>query len=898
MSASGKTLEQWEFRHTPASRQPGPTEWRRVRTPHAAFAELADVRAGGRVEYRTRVTVEAAHGDEVLHFDGVAPSCRVSVNGAQVAEHDGSWDAFDVPIGEMLRPGANDIEVQVDLPDFDPDSPLHFRTLLQGFVPDTMGPFAGVWRPVRLGRRSPLASATVDAAAAADALIVRWEPADGEVEVETAGGAGANSTTTCDARVGQVVVHLPGAPHWSPTHPAVISVTLRYTSEDGASRVRTIRTGLRTVARDGSWIAIDGERTFLRGVLHWGHYPEYGLPSPTADDARRELQHLVELGFNALKFCLWLPPQHYLDLCDELGILVWQELPLWLPPAGEDVRARIETQYPQLAEQVAGHPSVVLVSLGCELDDAVPTAVLDSAYDLVRRRLPDTVICANSGSGECFGGGVGAASDIDDYHFYSDVQNLEELFDQFLVRRTELRPWLFGEYNDADTWRDANEFAGPPAPAWLSPDFAVNSVRCVHDGFGSDQQVYRQREIIEANGYADETEGLTELSRAQAQATRRLVLELTRRREDITGYMITTLRDIPSSSSGLFDDANRLKFDSADFRQANDATVLSLASPLGRRWQDGGDRLLVRDVHNASAGEQYEAAIVLADGAGLSGAAVLTSTLIVGGSVVWRSSEPLELTPYAARDIATVRVPVPDLGADSSAAATFAAEVARPNGERVAAGTWPVLIHPRDTGEGLLGVHDPAGILEGWQRPGAIPVHDIAEIVDLAQEGAAAFVTTRYSDELRRVTAERGLQVFALDDGAYFPSVRAPFWRENVKRVHQDTWAADVLITEHLGEPGAAVATDRFVPRDAIRSRVGEHTPLITRYDVRSYSVGEYLFSWSEGAGRTVYSTLGHTGGRGIQPRSITENVLGRSLITAFVRDASRTTAQPSAAIE
>lgn len=879
-------LDSWEFRRTAGGAVL--QDWTEIVVPHAALGASGDVRAGGIGHYRSTLALDDVRGDELIVFDGVSIGCRVRVNGITCGEHDGAWDRFEVAVGDLLCQGDNLIEVDVDLPDYDPASPHHFRAALLGFVPDTMGPFAGIWRPVRLERARALRGAR--ARGDADGIVVKWPATPGRVTVRIEHEGVVLAMRGHEALDGTAAIALPDAPRWSPANPVLLDVRIALHRDDRLVDEWSGRTGLRAVSVDGPWITVDEQRVHLRGMLHWGHYPDRAAPSPTAQEARSEIELLRSLGFNMVKFCLWMPPDHYLDLCDELGMIVWQELPLWLPRPGEPVESRVRDQYPALVEAVARHPSVTIVSLGCELDDSVPTQLLDEAYDIARLQLPGVVICANSGSGECFGGGEDARTDIDDYHFYADVHHLEQLIARFTTARHAVRPWVFGEYNDADTWRDASAFSTDPLPAWLSPDETVNPLRSVHAGFASDQPVYSQDRIVAEQGFLAERPGLTPLSEAEAWAKRRLTFETTRCFEEVTGYVMTVLRDVPVTTSGLLDDAGRLKVDADAFRAVNADVVLSLVSPLGRRWVHGGDRLQVGDPFNFESGREHAFALVVGNSSARAGEARLTVAVEAHGRVLFQDERDVNVTPWSAREAATLRLTPPGIANRTvEGVVTARLEV---GGEVTAVNSWPVLLHPAVTPAETL-LLDPAEILGDWGDEGVRRV--TARELHAAARSVRHLVVTRFDDDVANVVATRGLRTFAIHDGAFLPATRGPFWRENVKRVSRGGWAEQALPSEHVGEWGAAIASDAYLPRDALRSVVPKFRPILTRYDARTYRVGEYLVEWEQGAGVVAYSTLSHGAGTGTQPRTADDNVVGRRLIRAFLDSSSTTRENPGA---
>ncbi len=902
-------LPDWWFTSRPAETGPEslpPGAWRQVRVPHLAETGLDDVRRGGSVTYRTSVSLDPEADTHQLHFEAVSYRCRVAIDGRPVAEHEGAWDPFivDIPVADQPEPfptgraahqGGRTVEVvvTVEIADYADDSPLHFRSLLLGFVPDTAGPFGGLWRAVTYrSRRGPyLPDLRVVAEQDDPAVRVTWRPpsvpaaARVEVSVECADGTVA-ATDTAPAAAGAVLLSCPTAARWSPEAPVLHLVRVRLLDTAGELLdEQESRVGFRQVAADGRAIHLDGTPVYLRGVLHWGHYPELGTPAAAPDQVRAELELIRSLGFNAVKVCLFLAPKHFYDVCDELGLLVWQEFPLWLPRDNAYLSERVHAQYPRLVDMVAAHPSVVLVSLGCELERTVPSDLLAWAYQQVRQRMPNILICANSGSGECFGGGRDAPSDIYDYHFYADPHQLDELMAAFTGQDREPHPWLFGEYNDADTWRTAADLVPPGAstPAWLSPDPAVNALRSVHAGFASDQQVYRQAEIIAAEGYPGEVAGLRELSHRQARDTRKLVWELTRSQPGVSGYIVTVLRDVPPTTSGLLDDYGAVKFDAADIARCNADVVLAVRAPRRRAWYRGGDRLRVLDPFNMVDGGVHAFAVRVANAGGSAGPAELEVRLCAGGQVLVADTRAVTVPAHTVREVADIEwMPAP-IGADGTVAARLSV-IMRLAGVVLSANEWPVLIHPAaGCGRPVL-LHDPSGRLDGLAEIlGARPVRDEAELAATLTPGVA-LVTTAYGPRIRELTAAHGLRTFAAEDGRYFPVRPAPFWRENVMRIHPDTWLSGTMAGEHAGIPLGAVAGDGYIPRAEITRRVGVHTPLLTRYDTRTYAVGAHLFEWSEGAGRTAVSTLRLAGGTGTQPRTVTDNPMALAIIGAYLR--------------
>src|SRR5690606_32405902 len=124
------------------------------------------------------------------------------------------------------------------------------------------------------------------------------------------------------------------------------------------------------------------------------------------------------------------------------------------------------------------------------------------------------------------------------------------------------------------------------------------------------------------------------------------ILERSRARSAVGGYVLTGLRDSPISTSGVFDDLGRAKVDPAAFRQFNADNVLLLEGGRTRDWVHGGDRPSPRDLHNHIGGHVASFRILLAHTTLLGDLPMLTVRLIApDGQVRWSETAAVTLPP-------------------------------------------------------------------------------------------------------------------------------------------------------------------------------------------------------------------------------------------------------------
>jgi hypothetical protein len=184
---------------------------------------------------------------------------------------------------------------------------------------------------------------------------------------------------------------------------------------------------------------VDGEPTRIRGVLHWGLYPELAAPWPDEGQMRREILELRALGFNLIKFCLWIPPERYYALCEELGMLVWQEYPIWDVPLRD--RALVD-EFGEFFRLDGPYPCVILRTLTCE-NDRIDPDLGRELVDLAHTMIPGSLVLDNS-AWLC----AERVGDFHDEHPY--LNNVQWQYYGQRMRGKLTKPLLLGETMLAD----------------------------------------------------------------------------------------------------------------------------------------------------------------------------------------------------------------------------------------------------------------------------------------------------------------------------------------------------------------------------------------------------------------------------------------------------------------
>lgn len=149
------------------------------------------------------------------------------------------------------------------------------------------------------------------------------------------------------------------------------------------------RIGLRSVAFRRWRCSINGERLFVKGV---NVGPTAPTMAGTTDEAvARHLRLAKEAGFDLVRPYAHVAPDAFYEHADELGLLVWQDLPLH-GQAANSLRGQAVRQARAMVDQLGHHPSIVTwnahVSPAPEqMEAAVPTA-RRAAHRIAAHQLP------------------------------------------------------------------------------------------------------------------------------------------------------------------------------------------------------------------------------------------------------------------------------------------------------------------------------------------------------------------------------------------------------------------------------------------------------------------------------------------------------------------------------
>lgn len=328
--------------------------------------------------YRRRFAVpDSLRGRRLfLDFDGVMMAAEVFVNGRRLAEHKGGYVPFSVDITEHVEPRApNVVAVRVDSRERGDIPPC-------GGVVDYLT-FGGIYREVRL--RAVGALHVNNVFARPGNVLEEAKRLDVDVTLSNAGKQEAGGRVSCEllgadgqgvARAETEAVSVPvgeqatltacfegltGVRLWDIDSPTLYTLRVSVLRDGCEADSTSARVGFRVAEfTAGGPFLLNGRPVNLRGLNRHQTFPYVGGAAP-ARLQRRDAEILRhELGLNIVRTSHYPQSPHFLHRCDELGLLVFEEIPGWQHIGDADWK---EVSYNDLRGMIVrdrNHPSIVL----------------------------------------------------------------------------------------------------------------------------------------------------------------------------------------------------------------------------------------------------------------------------------------------------------------------------------------------------------------------------------------------------------------------------------------------------------------------------------------------------------------------------------------------------------
>jgi hypothetical protein len=246
--------------------------------------------------------------------------------------------------------------------------------------------------------------------AAADARAVSLELAvtpgvGGEASVSAPLAAGALTLTVAPGEMTvQETLAVPDFRLWRLDDPQLYRVTARVQMDGRPASEWAVRFGFRDFRIIDGFFHLNGRRVFVRSTHTGNHSPEGQILAPDVapDLLRRDLVYAKACGFNMVRYIAGVAHPYQLDLCDEIGLMVYEEcLAGWLLADSPQMGERFDWSAREMVLRDRNHPSITMWGLLNETTDGPVFRHAAGMLPLVRRHDPDRLVLLSSGRWDC-----------------------------------------------------------------------------------------------------------------------------------------------------------------------------------------------------------------------------------------------------------------------------------------------------------------------------------------------------------------------------------------------------------------------------------------------------------------------------------------------------------------
>ncbi|GAA4115126.1 glycoside hydrolase family 2 TIM barrel-domain containing protein [Aquimarina addita] len=354
--------------------------WSTVDIPHSwNSTDVTDLEPGYRRSaswYKKNLTIAAIEQDNVykLYFEGANITTKVYVNKNLVGEHIGGYIGFETDITKFLKNGNNEVLVRVDNgynPEIIPSQKSDF------FI------YGGITRDVWLITKSEtniskviVNTPTVSKEQATLAVTVNLEGdiASTQLEIlatildpsgkEIAQSKGKANTETVNLKF--TTFKKPAL--WDIDTPNLYTVVVSLLKSGKEMDKTSEKFGFRWFEfTDNGPFYLNGKRVLLRGTHRHEEHAGYGAAMPN-ELHKKDIQDIKDMGANFIRLAHYPQDPEVYKMCDELGLLVWDEIPWCRGGIGNETWKRnTKNQLTEMIYQNRNHPSIILWSLGNEI---------------------------------------------------------------------------------------------------------------------------------------------------------------------------------------------------------------------------------------------------------------------------------------------------------------------------------------------------------------------------------------------------------------------------------------------------------------------------------------------------------------------------------------------------
>jgi len=325
----------------------------------------------------------------VLEFDGISNVSHIFINDEFVMTHKGAYTSFKCNITEYVNFGENNMVT------------IYVNSHQNNNVPPFGGPldfltYAGMYREARL--------IVLDVNHISSVFVKTYDPVNSSMvnlEIETAKIAGTleiilmdkeeeliNTKVLVNRKTMKVNIDLPSKKLWTLDEPYLYYAKVRYYKDDDCIDEVKVRFGFREVCFKRNAFYLNGEPLELIGLNRNQAYPYvgYAMPKRIQEEDANILKY--QLGCNIVRCSNCPPSEHFLNRCDEIGLLVFEEIPGSNYIGNDEWKELTYTFVEDMIISHRNHPSICL--WGVRISNSIDSKEFYTKTNEMAHKLDDT----------------------------------------------------------------------------------------------------------------------------------------------------------------------------------------------------------------------------------------------------------------------------------------------------------------------------------------------------------------------------------------------------------------------------------------------------------------------------------------------------------------------------
>lgn len=428
---------------------------KKIIVPFCFESELSgihDTKFHKHVWYHKKLDTLSFNKDErvILHFEGVDYYSEIFINGYKVSSHYGSCGDNVIDITDYLL-DENHLVVYC----FDDPEDVSIPRGKQDWEEESHGIWytrtTGIYKPVWLQvvnekyvKQFFITSKILNNEVTVD---LELSTSNGKIEFNVSNGNDVLSFLFDVKKVKDFYKFNLGESfvdgnYWNVDNPKLFDLEIKLYDENGDLKDRVCTYfGIREVSTKDGYILLNNKPIYQKLVLNQGYYPGGLLTAPSIEDMEKDIDYMIQMGFNGCRIHQKVEDPYFLYLCDKKGFILWQECPAHYGYTTLGHR-RLMNEWIEIIKNNYNHPSIITYtplneSWGVEgiMENADIQRFANSLYYLVKSLDSTRLVISNDGWEHC-------KTDLITVHNYSHGEKGDkakyDLFVKVLSEREEI----------------------------------------------------------------------------------------------------------------------------------------------------------------------------------------------------------------------------------------------------------------------------------------------------------------------------------------------------------------------------------------------------------------------------------------------------------------------------